>query len=286
MALVLDMSARTILSRAETYADFVALYFENSGESYAAFARRAGFDSRSFPRDVATRKRRISPKSLAKFSRAMKLGASGEKLFEILVAESEEDVRTTLRLKSEAIPELLARARLRFRQDSAKPRESKISEKLSDLDEIFSVPWVAPLMAAMGDTDEGASLSDIARRLPNVLETTLVTSLARLERIGFCRFESGNYVPQNLHEKIKGAGKSAFFRKLYEEASLRSMRRAAVAIDSDEEFFFLSSFLVSESRMPELKLKLRALMMDFVDENIDSKGQVAEISCSLHKLAN
>ncbi len=284
MKTALDPTIRGALSRAADYREFVRVYFELMKVSYAAFARKAGFESRSFPRDVSTGKRRLSPASLVKFQKALGLSTSGQKFFELLVARDEPTVREALKYRVEVVQDALARARLRFSQDvsAGAGRRDFRKKPLHEVDVWLSIPWIAPLMAALGDADSGASLTTMAHRL-SLSPAKIEPSLKQMVQNGLCREAEGVFYPLQLHEKIQGAGKSRFFLKIFEEATLMACRRASQALESDEEFFFVSSFLVAQKRLPELKLRLRNLLMEFVDENIDSEGQVVQLSSSLHK---
>src|SRR5947209_5689664 len=85
-ALLACRSYRQFLSRA-----FAELKRENPRFSLAEFSRRAGFSSRSVPRDIQSGYRRMTPAALARFIQAFRLKGDQKAYFVHLVALDEPD---------------------------------------------------------------------------------------------------------------------------------------------------------------------------------------------------
>src|ERR1700683_2347753 len=88
---------RAQLSRAGPYREFLQIYFRATGISYAEVARRGGFSSRSYPRDVTEGRRRLTAKSLASLVRGLRLEDDLSRVFQMLYfAEYPEEHPETL----------------------------------------------------------------------------------------------------------------------------------------------------------------------------------------------
>ena len=155
-----------ILTSAEDYRSFLGKALGPSARegrvSYASFARKAGFASRSYPRDVISGRRRITTKTLHAFVRGFGLSGDAKAYFTWLVALNEPEVNTQ-GLDVAEIREKLTRLK------------SRLGKRAVDLpanraEALFrSAQWLE-VYASLGTLEEGSDLARICAvtKLPEV----------------------------------------------------------------------------------------------------------------------
>jgi hypothetical protein len=146
------------LIEAGSYREFLKRAFAKRRRfSYAAFARRAGIASRSFPRDVVLGKKRLSLESATRFAAALDLHGDLQDYFLTLVALEEEraripPLRTPATLKA-TLSKLHARLRAKAAKCGVDGRAALYGSR----------HWLE-VYAALGTPERGASLSEIMGR--------------------------------------------------------------------------------------------------------------------------
>lgn len=191
--------ARALLASAGNYREFLKIYFRETGISYAEAARRGGFSSRSYPRDVTEGRRRLTAKSLPSLLRGLRLESNLSRVFQLLYfAEHPEEHPEAL--SSSTIDARLKKDRLRAMRSSRGP--IRIKAALPDLkharnaDLLGTSAGLTDVIAALGAMEEGATLEEIQQRT-GLSKTTLTCALDTLVREGVANYrgESRRYFP-------------------------------------------------------------------------------------------
>lgn len=246
--------AHTLEAFASTknYREFLEVAFKNASEkssrfSYAAFARKAGFKSRSFPRDTLLGKKNLSYDSALKFCRALELSNDLKEYFLILVSE-----------KNSESPKL-AKFRKRI---LSKADELKAGKRAGGFP--FQV-WLE-IYAALGTNQDGASFQEIQLRT-QLPEKRLEKALSEMAEKGFLTLDlrKNRYIPVQSHLIFNGLGDDQQFKQWYLNTLQMARRRAEMRFKSEDWLFFNSVFSVNQNDMPALKRELREVILRFVD---------------------
>ncbi|MES2854725.1 MAG: hypothetical protein V4692_02625 [Bdellovibrionota bacterium] len=262
-----------ILINAKNVADVLALSASLPKNSYAEIARRAGFASRNFPREIACGHRKVSAKSIPKLCRALGFKGDSAKYFTLLASLENPQIDSDLRSRDE-IKESLTKLRGRLTR-------SPLSRKDVADTSIYLIEEWPTIYAALGTFEHGASLDDIILR-SGFGEAKCEKILVAMESRSLVRKDGDRFYAINGHlifsEKIdKGA-----FKKYFAKGLKKLETAAEDSFNADDKLFFQSSFSVSTARMPELKKELRELILKFVDESEQSDGdRVSTLLCGL-----
>src|SRR5688500_4830914 len=91
---------RNSLCAARSCQEILKLYFQHTGLSYADVARKGGFSSRSYPRDVTEGRRRLTLRSLPSLVRGLRVDGRLAEFFHTpyLVENPEESTVPAARL--------------------------------------------------------------------------------------------------------------------------------------------------------------------------------------------
>lgn len=267
--LVESRSYRQFLAAAMTH-----LGFGGRRTNYAAFARKAGFSSRSFPRDVIVGKRALTVKSLPKFIRGMQLRGDLKNYFTLLAALEEPDLNEDRLTKIELETQVRKlRARVRAKAAGEKTPASSFA-KLKYWQEVF---------ASLGSEEAGASLDEIIARtrLPQAKVQEVLEKMVEQNCVSFDEKEL-RYRPVQLHLNLQGLGTAEFF-KLHLQDRLQKINHAVKTdLSSPNRLLFDSVWSIEEKRLPEFKQRLRQLVIDFIDETEKSDGdRIAHVFVSL-----
>jgi uncharacterized protein (TIGR02147 family) len=250
---------------AKDYRSFLKIAFKyleekDSRFSFASFSRNAGLNSRSFPRDVLLKRKRLTFSSTEGFSRALGLKGDLEALFKLLVAQEEKDLRTPKDTQDQIKKKIeKARSRMNLKQQGDQSERSEGMLKHPQWMEVYS---------AMGTEQDGASLEEICSRTrmsPKALESTL----KRMFQQGILRFEEekNRYYAQSAHLILKSPQAS----QVILSAFLNQLSKAKVAAErnfhAEDKLFYYSAFSVRRQDMPALKEKLRSVLRQFHDES-------------------
>lgn len=267
------------LLRCSSYRDFIKSVIELRSRSRSRYgfsdvARAAGFSARSFPRDVATGKKRITPSSLMPFIRGLGLSGDWATYFKLLVEIEEPDCREKIRdeVRLQTMVKNLA-DRLR-RKDSKLPALSKASV-------VFESHDVPKVYSALGSLSRGATLADIRNRTK--LEGEVVKPILKtLGEAGIVRKEKDVYFATEAHLSLPGLKSSEVYKSFYLSLMNEATRKARTDFNSERALFFTSALSVASSDLPRLKEELRSLLLSFADTSEKSDGDsIVSIAASL-----
>ncbi len=266
------------LRSAVDYRIFLKTYLDSHGLNLSDFARATGF-GRGYPSDVLSGRRRLTLKSLRTFEGALKLPATGRKLFRLLVAREERDLfpEWDLAFIEESIRSLRARPWGRAHRELR-------SKELSDRAEILRDPLTLVVYAAAGSPGAGATFEQLRIRT-RCADRDLERVLKGLEQVGLIQFSENRYEPADLHLFLKTSDQGELLRDLFRAACQTASQRilSPDAADSRQEMFFTSAFCVDEKKMPELKTALRKTILQFVDDSIRPEGdRVVRLVAAMH----
>jgi uncharacterized protein (TIGR02147 family) len=269
-----------LLLESANYRDFLKKAFaclrkENPRFNYAAFARKAGFSSRSFPKDVESGYRRMTITALPKFAQGLGLRGEPKAYFELLVAVDEPDVYTG------KLDRLEIRKKLQKIKQNLRSRID--AEKQANIPELFRIKYWQELYAALGSEERGASLSEIIDRT-RISEAICTQSLEKLCQYQLATFneQTQRYYSKNLHISFGKLGKDDFFKQSYLDLGASLLRDARDGFHRDDRLFFDSAFSVHTQDLPHLKKELRELLLRFVLNSEKSEGdRIAKIVVGL-----
>lgn len=270
------------LFQANNYREFIQLWLSSKKKSkinFSALTRKAGFSSRSFIKEVLEGKRNLTNKSLPKFLRAFDLKGREARLFECLVALEVPGVDLGFKNEEQITAEIKRIKEIWKRKlDSA----NEPSAQNTHVRWAFKIRYMSDIYAALGDFETGASLEEIKSRtdLPENLCHEVIEYLIENQAILKKR---DRYYAQTINLDIFDLGNDESFKILYQEALMQLQRKAKTSLKSDREFFFHSAFSVKQSKLPEFKLRLKELALEFIDEAQEDNGdKVAKLTLGLH----
>ncbi|MEK7355060.1 MAG: hypothetical protein AAB250_01325, partial [Bdellovibrionota bacterium] len=211
--------------------------------SQAAFARKAGFKSRGFTKEVIAGRKRITSQSFPKFSKALQLPRLVATVFKLLVLHDEPDFNAE-GLSTERIEKLLVEARERLRAELAvADRGDEVSQMVHGHRHVLAV------YAVLGNRERGASFDDIVRR------TGLQSALCRrvLDQLlsqNLAEAKGDRYVSLNAHLVFQGLGGDHPAKTAYLETVNDLRQVAAIGFSDPEKVFVQSYFSVDPKRLP------------------------------------
>ena len=273
---------RVRLARSQSYREFLHSYFEATKLAYAEVARRGGFSSRSYPRDVTEGRRRLTARSLPSLVRGLRLDPDMARVFQLLYFSQYPDEHP------ESLPRDSIFARLEKERAKTARHASRVparrKEKLPKLtldrgrgQEVLA-PGLVDLVAALGDSDEGATIEMIQKRT-GTRRSLLAIQLESLIALGGVRYmgASRRYVATAEHIDWTGSGAADLARLACESAISRMSRVAGEHFGSAETMFLDSAFAISKDDLPRLKTELRELLLSFVDRSIESASSTEAV---------
>ena len=266
--------AGTQLAQAKGYREFLQIYFRETELAYAEVARRAGFSSRSYPRDVTEGRRRLTAKSLPNLVRGLRLEPEMAKVLQLLYFNEYPEEHPEA-LSSAVILGLLEKHRHKAMRALAsplrkkvRPPEVKVSQALETL-----ATGLTDVVAALGNIKEGATLLEIQRRT-GFVRSDLAQVLEALVEQGVVTYsgDSRRYFPESEHLDWTGQAKNQLAKLAYRSSVQRLAKAAQNHFWSDETAFVNSALSVAKQDLPQLKEELREVILKFVDRSVESQS--------------
>jgi len=263
------------LNRVRSAGDFLTAAVQarrriHSSFGYAQLARKAGFSSRGYVRDLALGTKKFTPASLKKVSLALNLDPLEREFFLCLGALQRTEGSSELVAKIEKLRTRILGER---RSPSIRQNES-----------FFRTPSWPYIYAALGSiTGEGVVLAEVARLARcSVKECDLalrdMLSRALVERNSV----TGRWRALNPHLLIQGIKEAGAFTEFYRASLLMLSARIDEAMAREDSLIHGSVFSVRRDRMPALKRELQVLLTRYADESEDSEGDaLATLLCAL-----
>jgi uncharacterized protein (TIGR02147 family) len=265
------------LARSASYQDFLQLYFRETGISYAEVARRSGFSSRSYPRDVTENRRRLTAKSLPILTRGLRLSAELNRVFQLLYfsAYPEEN--------AEGLSAAALQTRLeKTRQQAARKLKSPTRKKLAppsllvfqETEVEALAAGLSDVVAALGEHTEGATLDSIQKRT-GLRKTFLAEKLDLLVRHGIIEYrgDSRRYLSRAEHVDWTGQTGSRLAKAAFQSSVSRLAYVAQNHFARPDTMLLSSALSVAKKDIPRLKQELREVMMKFVDRSLESETE-------------
>ena len=278
------MKAKFVLTKdllqQKSYREFLECLIQteskNGAVNFSELSRRAGFSSRSFIKEIIEGKKGLTASSLAKIKKAFRLTGLLGNYFEMLVSLEEEHINIQ-QLQHEVILNKINKLRSRLltqlENENLSPEQSM---------KIFLNRYTPEVYAALGSEDEGSSLEDIVNRT-RLTENNVMNVLEHLLQLKVISKIKDRFFVTNLNLDIFGQGSNLSFQNVYLQALNKLNDHAKKEFNHDENLFFHSAFSVSSSKLPELKEKLRKVVLDLLDEEqMDNGDQVARITLGLY----
>jgi transcriptional regulator with XRE-family HTH domain len=266
------------VKEAKNYRDFLRAYLDERSINLSDLARLTGF-ARGFPSDVISGRRRLTARTYPAFEKALKIPASGRKLFRLLVAIEEPDIFYDLKMS----PDLLCEAVENLRKSAwIKSRRDLATREVPFIENLGQNPHIMSVFAAAGLPGQAASIEQIQKKT-QLTRQEVQSSLSALQNSGLIRRIEDLYEPVELHLFLKAFDQSEAITALFQRSCLHASKRSSIAMGSNEELFFASSFCIDSGRLPELKNALRETILKFVDEAMNSDGdRVIQLITALH----
>lgn len=265
-----DRFAEELLA-APDYRGFLKLCCRNSRRSvsYSAFARRAGYSSRSYVRDVIEGKRRLTPLAIPKFARAAELTGEWKEYFRLLVAMTEKDARPEGWSRERVASRLGA---LRDRIRSRRFRRSVTGDKKLT-DRLLTIPHFVEIYTALGIVGERTSVAKVAQRT-GLTREALSGSLEKIEQESLVTWDrdADTLTPHDFHLSLTHASQSQRFKSLYQQSLRNAAKESSQDLASLEKLFHQSVFLARKSDLAKMKSELREVLLKYVDSRMDTQG--------------
>lgn len=266
----LSRPTRNSLSKSQNYRDFLRIYFSETKLSYAEVARRSGFSSRSYPRDVTESRRRLTAKALPSLIRGLRLDATLSKLFQALYFREfpEEHVGQFSRSTIDA---WIQKERKRtidgpIRMDVNLNRILKVDDKQE-----LIASALTEVVAALGDTRTGATIEEVRLRTGRNKED-LSRILQYLEKDGVVDYSANScrYLPKSGHLNLTGFPRNELSRAIFCSAVRKLGRASREHFSREDAFFMTSAISVKTADLPRLKKEMKELVLKFVDRTVDN----------------
>jgi hypothetical protein len=271
---IMDKELFSKLIQANSHVDFIATYVagphRGKALSFAEFARRGGFKSRSTPREIITGRRKLTAGNFSQCVKAMELQGPLLRLFKLLAHQDCPE----LNLIESAPAQLDAQI-------------SKIRQKILERERLYTVPdqdqrsllkirYYGPIYAAL-----------------NVPTGTCIDHIHQLTGIPIdsIREEIKKMVSRNLVKVVHDKGEDLFLpvapfynldpamaKRELQLKMLDSLRRQmgflynVSAEDEEVSLFTEAVFTVKEKDIFALKVKLRKLLAEFMYASEDNNG--------------
>lgn len=227
--------------------------------NYSELARRGGFSSRSYIRQVILGEKNITWSSLDGICKAFDLSGDTKKYFTILwemssLSDSKELAKYQKKLLT------LTKQILRKKDI----RDTSIYE---------TEEW--PLVyASLGSETGGASLEEIRKR-SKLDSKHCVKILEMLDENDLIKNRNERYYPVCNHIALDKLGNDQFFKKYFIKKLNRLKKKTEESFNSDKDLFFQSTTCISSKKMTMFKQELRELMLKYIDSIEDNNGDTA-----------
>ena len=233
------------------------------GFSYRSFARKAGFSSMSFLRDVIEGRRNVSEDSVEKFVLAIGLVGDAAAYFRELVHYNRE---TDVDKRSRSFRNLLL---LQARREFSPVRENQ-SKYYSDWLNII-VRETAPLEAYKGDP---ARIGNALR--PKVSATEVSDALDLLVKIGMLEKTSKGTYRSTTPRIVPGDVDPAMVRNIKRQMLLHALDRLDSGPEADTHISSVT-LTVSESRLARLQESIRQFRLDLLADTASDEGALEQV---------
>ncbi|MCB9496102.1 MAG: TIGR02147 family protein [Fibrobacteria bacterium] len=233
------------------------------GFSYRSFARKAGFSSMSFLRDVIEGRRNISDDSVEKFLSAIGLVEDAALYFRELVRYNRE---TDLDKRTQWFRKLLL---LQARREFSPVRENQVKYYSDWLNVV--VREAASLERFQGDATKIAQA--IRPRVPAVEVSDALDLLVRIEMLE--KTADGGYRPLTPRI-VPGDIDPAMVRNIKRQMLLHALDRLDAPLDPDTHISSVT-LTVSQARLARLQESIRQFRLDLLADTASDEGSLEQV---------
>lgn len=264
----------TPLLEAQGHQDFLRVLYELNKRNSSAFsfnymAQRCGFSSKSFLKDVMSKKKKLSLDSAFKITKGLNFPSTWAKYFLELVKKD-------LNQKNDSLSKEQIRLKIKL---SGKNIEVKEDVGHSLFQQIQHWPYV---YAALGTLETGATLMDIEKRT-GLSEAEVEGTLEILVTEKLVLKKGRRFYPASSEVFFEKLGKSEFFKNFFCRSILKSQELAFRKFGSPDTLFYSMALSIKPEKMPEFRLELAELLDKYTTEIEDPNGtRVASLNCAFH----
>lgn len=233
------------------------------GFSYRSFARKAGFSSMSFLRDVIEGRRNVSEDSVEKFVGAIGLVADAASYFRELVRYNRE---TDPEKRSQSFRNLLL---LQARREFSPVRENQ-AKYYSDWLNVI-VREAAPLAAYKGDP---ALIGGALR--PRVPAAEVSEAIDLLVRIGMLEKQKGGTYKALSPRIVPGDVDPSMVRNIKRQMLLHALDRLDGPSEPDTHLSSVT-LTVSEARLARLQESVRQFRLNLLADTASDEGPLEQV---------
>ncbi|MCX6124631.1 MAG: hypothetical protein NTV34_07760 [Proteobacteria bacterium] len=232
---------------------------------YSDLARRSGFSSRAYCRDIVLGNKPITLMSAQKIVTGLKLVGDWRSYFLTLCGHDRP-----LASRGRRLDPALKLNRLRDAlQSKYQLKRSPIAAELN-----FDIT-VNRVYAALGAIDVGATLSEIVGR-SGLAQDKVQACLQKMEKGNLIQLDSetGRYLNRTSHFSSTQVDDQDKFRMAIEDALSAARSSLRKGISSPKCLYLASSVSVRSERLAEIKTELREILLNFIDQIEDPEGDV------------
>ncbi|OFZ47545.1 MAG: hypothetical protein A2381_10165 [Bdellovibrionales bacterium RIFOXYB1_FULL_37_110] len=243
-----------LLLECKSYDEFLRKAFsylqkENKIFNYSELARRGGFPSRSYVRQLILGQKHITWHSLEGICQAFDLTGLSKKYFIVLWEIS------NIKNKEKKIK---YHSKLAGLTKQIQGKKTQIDTSMYELED-----W--PLIyASLGSEQEGASLVNIQQRSKLDLKQCVLI-LKLLEEKGVARQVNSHYFPISNHIALNELGGDQFFKKYFIKKLEALKKRAEKYFTSEQDLFFQSTTCIPLKKIKQFRQDLRELLLEYID---------------------
>jgi hypothetical protein len=294
-----SVEIKVALGSANSVSEFLKVYTHTSGISYAEISRRAGFSSRSYPRDVADGRRRLTAKSLPSLLSGLRLDRALQDWFQILYFKENPDEFRTMspKLRKASDTELKQALDARIRKLHSALARGPVRSRPAFADQTlakksFSNPQnttvdpgvLLQLVAAIPDPKTGATLEEIIR-FTGISKSKASEQLTQLVALGILTQDQSNnrFGYPGEHVDLTGLGQNDLMKKIVSAATERAHARVASDFGKPETLYLASCLSVRSSDLPKIKAEIREILLKYIDRQVpvQNPDTVITLTCSV-----
>lgn len=265
------------LLEAQGHQEFLRVLYELNKKNSSAFsfnymAQRCGFSSKSFLKDVMSKKKKLSLDSAYKITKGLNFPSTwGRYFLEIVKKDLTADQDLAVNSKEQTrLKTKLAGKNLEVKQDD-------VGHAL--FQRIQHWPYV---YAALGTVETGASALDIEKRT-GLSEGVVEGTLEILVTEKLVVKKGRRYYPASSEIFFEKLGKSEFFKNFFCRSILKSQELALKKFGSPDALFYSMALSIKPEKMPDFRLELAELLDKYTTEIEDPNGtRVASLNCAFH----
>lgn len=273
------------LLESPNYREFMRLFFINRSNSekpkrisFAEFARRCNFASKSYVNDIVLGRKKLTPNSFEKVAQGLKLNSTWTEYFKILVALQESDFQSPKK-NSEYFRERHKKIKMQIQRSLS---TCQISENESKYQRILLSPDFPEVYASLGELGEGAPWSVILKR-SGLPQEHLKKVLEDFESIGLLKIDTmtAHYVPSFVAIESYGLQATEIFRRDFFASLEKSRTRFHKQAKSTDSLFMTQTFSVKSQDLCGFKMQLAELIENFSAQAESPEGDcLAEVCLS------